>query len=431
MSLGFTLALLVSTSASAPGEVLTLSEVRAQALAGAAVDPGPAYARTRLAEVRASRRPVVAASVDVSAAPGGELFDVRSIDGERVRVSAINDAREGLDAFAPQLRYGAIMGVDWNAYDFGRTAASVRAAEAELRAARLEGALERANLVEAVDLAYLAWLSAFAQRDLRRAARRRAEARVADRAREEEAGAAALAEVEEAELRAVAARLQSLEAEEALADARRQLEGAAGFDLPPAAVPDLAWLEAPSVEAAAGPSRAGALAARLAAAQAQALAVGRAKRARLRAEASAGLRGQFATPIPVYRGGLELRIPVSDGGARQARVERAEAEADALRIRLQDARAAEARSARHRDAGLDRADARVELSLRYLELSTDALEDARAEAGAPGAHARIEQAWARVERAQSALLSARVGRAERLLAQSRSRPSSAATPTSE
>lgn len=426
MSLAFVF--LLSIGAPAPGEVLTLSEVRARALAAAAADPGPAYARTRLAEVRASRRPVVAATVDVSAAPGGEFFDVLAAPDpdnpdasrERVRVSAVNALEDGLDGLEPQLRYGASMGLDWNLFDFGRTSASLGAAEAELRAARLEEALQRANLIEAVDLAYLSWLSAFAERDLRRASLARAEAAVADRALDVEAGAAAPTEVEEAELRVVAARLRSLDADEALADARRQLEGAAGIDLPRATAPDLAWLEDPSVEAAAGLPRSRALAARVEAAEAQAIAVSRGKRARLLAEASAGLRGQELTLIPVYRGGLELRVPVTDGGARKARVERAEAETDALRVRLQDAQAAEARSARHRDAGLDRAELRVELSLRYLELSTAALDDARAEAGSPGAETRIQQAWSRVEQAQAALLAARVGRAERLLAQSRS-----------
>ncbi|MEM6369634.1 MAG: TolC family protein [Myxococcota bacterium] len=411
--------LLIAAELMSSASVLTLSEVRARALAQAGSDQGPNYARTRLAEIRASRRPMVAASVDLSAAPGGELFTVESVEGERVVVSAINDAREGPEAFAPQLRYGAIMGLDWKAHDFGRTAASIRAAEAELRAARLESALERANLVEAVDIAYLGWLQAYAQRELQQRVLSRVEDRVAVLSLEEAAGSASLSEVAEAEIRGLAAELQSLDAEDALADARQQLEGAAGFDLPPRSVPDLAWLAAPAVEAKGGPSRADILAARLSAAEAQLLAAGRAKRARLGVEASAGLRGQFATPIPVYQGGVELRVPITDGGVAQARVEQARAEADGLRLRLQDAQSAEARSARHADAGRARAEARVELSTRYLELATDALDGARTEAGSPEGDARVQRAWAQVEQAQSTLLSARVGRAERLLAQSR------------
>ena len=169
----------------ATAEVVTLEQLRAAALKArpelAVQDARIASAQARIAEAEASRQPKVAGRVQATASPGSELVEVQEVDGQDTFIVAgSRTIDEGAEAFAPQLRYSARVGVEWNVWDFGRTEAASQAARAEQRARQAEAAQTRQRLIEAVDEVYLEWLGAHQRARLESETVRRLQAQLTD-----------------------------------------------------------------------------------------------------------------------------------------------------------------------------------------------------------------------------------------------------------
>jgi outer membrane protein TolC len=101
------------------------------------------------------------------AGPGGRLIRVEDVDGEQYRVAGSRTLGDS-DSLTPEPRYSASLSLTSQIYDFGRTRASVQAAEAELTATEASVLAEQRQIVNSVREAYLDWLSAHASRAIAR-----------------------------------------------------------------------------------------------------------------------------------------------------------------------------------------------------------------------------------------------------------------------
>jgi len=302
-------------------------------------------------------------------------------------------------------------------YDFGRTASAVRAAEAELGAARSAVRSAAAQIVLEVRAAYLAWLFAHGSRrilssnvEAAGALRSAVEGRVAEGTRP----AAELALVRHDEARA---RLELARSEGELQAARLRLELAIGGALAAGAEPDVLLLE--SLPAAA--SETGGLSVRAIEQQRDAaLATARAhRRSRapvLSALAEAGVRGQHDTVFPSYRVGVSLSVPILDGGVSSASASLATAQANELSARANEARARSSFDSATSQAELAAAEQRLRFAAELALAADEALR--HAEAGrelAGGSYESVIQARLRRAEAELEVLAARVARAQAAL----------------
>lgn len=398
------------------GEVFSLERARALALSERP-ELVAGRARVRSAQARAegagaALSPRFGGRVEVGAAPGGQLVQ---IPGSDVLVSGSPPLEAGGSAFEPVLRTGATLGLDWTVLDFGRTAAARRAAEAAAQARAAELAQTRAELVAAVDGAYLAWVAADAQGELAEGAVSGAEARLAEAAARAEEGLLPPASALSAEYAAVAARLRAENAAHARARARLGLARALGRPLPEGARPDRGLLER-GAERGEDAAEVAVSEARARAARARVEAAARADRPQLSVSAQAGLRGQEDRFFPVYAGGLLLTVPFFDGGATDAESAAAEGELRALEAQAEARR--RARAAASAQVELDRAAARRQVSLaarlvEVAERSVDELTGRLEEAATtPDALAAADD---RLDQARSLLIEAQLARARAAL----------------
>lgn len=407
---------LLFAASAAEAAPVRLGEVRAHALAarpelrGQAARVAAAEARVR--EADAADGPRLEATVDGSVSPGSKLVSIGEGNDEVFVSGSPAFGQDG--AFVPRLRYGAMLGLDWALFDFGRSEAATRAAEAESEARRAELASTRADLVRAVDGAYLQWLGAFARWRSASVQQAYLRSELEEGRRQVEDGLLAPSDLHVAEAELVRAELRLAYAEETLQRARHAVADASGMALEADAEPDLGLLElgAPPEREAASVSSTEVGQARLRAARASAEAKGADGRPVLAVSAKAGLRGQEGEFFPVYQGQVGLRIPIWDGGLRSAREEGARADALALEARLQALEADERRSTRDRALALRSARKRVELAERYLQIAELRRQDVRARREEGEAASDAERsARAELDRAEAELLTARLDRA--------------------
>ena len=411
----------------AQAEVVTLEQLRAKALKSrpelAVQDARMAGARAKIAEAQAPSRPRVAGRVEATASPGSELVTVRDVDSnDEFVVGGSRTLNDGIDAFAPQLRYAARVGVDWNLWDFGRTEAAAQAARAELRARQAEAAQTRDALIVAVDEVYLEWLGAHQRAALESDGIQRLEQRLTDLKAKVEAGDLAPTATLPIESDLAAARLRQSYADGALNLARLAVEDAVGQPLDVSAEPDTKLLDfgvAPKATAAETRSDrvAEALTARVEAAEAIARLHDKRYNPQLRASASAGLRGQFDTLFPFYAAVIGLEIPISDGGEGAARAAAARADAKALTLRRDQHEAETKRREQREQIQLRQARGRVTLAESLVQAAqtqlTDATQRFEESAASPS---ELTQARAQLGRASASLLTARLDRVRAALA---------------
>ncbi|MEM7675046.1 MAG: TolC family protein, partial [Myxococcota bacterium] len=234
--------LLLGDLSPAKAQVVTLHALRAKALqarpALAEQDARLASAKARIDEARAPTRPRIAGRVEAIASPGSELVTVRDADdGDTFIVAGSRAIDDGSDAFLPQFRYTARVGVDWNLWDFGRTDAATRAARAELRARQAEAAYTRQSLVAAVDEVYLEWLGAYEKASLEAETIRHLDAKIESLKSKIEAGGLAPSALLAIQADLAAARLRQSYADDAVIMARLAVAEAVGQPLEDAATP--------------------------------------------------------------------------------------------------------------------------------------------------------------------------------------------------
>jgi outer membrane protein TolC len=415
-----TVLVLLSWALPANAQVTSLRDLEAKALeARASVHSRRARelaSRAEVALARAGYMPTIALGAEVTAAPGSRLIEVEDVndpeDGKYFVQGSRDLDRKG--AGIPLVRYGVGLNVKGRLYDFGRTGAAVQAAKARLAANMAEVDVQRAGIVAEVRAAYFQWMVRSAahtasSRALADAGQRRelVEGRIKDGVRPP----SDLVSVRRFE---AAARLEEAELRAARDGARDELALAVGAPLPARAEPDFSLLDrTPQRAAKTSRPEVDALHKKRQAALATARAHEHVWYPILAAEGDAGLRGQEGLWFPAYRVGMNLTVPIWDGGTESARAEMARAEAMALQH--QSKQTEYAISARR--SSLQRvyrsAAERVQLAEQVRSLVAEELRNAeeRYTLGR-GAIETVLDARGALTRADSDLLITRLGRAE-------------------
>ena len=424
-------AALIFTATSASAQVVTLEQLRAKALQSrpelAVQDARIAGARARIDQANAPSRPTVAGRVEATASPGSELITVRedlgnNQEGDQFVVSG-SKALGDNGAFAPQFRYSARVGINWNIWDFGRTDAAAQAARAEMRARQAEAAQTREALVAAVDEVYLEWLGTDRRAALEAETVGRLDQRLKDLQAQTDAGGLAPSALLPIEADLAAARLRQSYADGGVELARLAVAEAIGQPLSPSAQPDPRLLTLGTATASASSAvdrQDKALAARIDAARATARLHDKRNNPQLRASASAGLRGQFDTVFPFYAAVVGIEFPMYDGGDGAARAAAARADAKALDLQRQKQQTDRERRQTREQLQLTQARQRVQLAETLVRAAdvqlADVVERYREAAAGP---ADLSRAQAQQVQARAQLLTAKLDRARAALAVAR------------
>lgn len=375
--------------------IVTLPDLRARALKQR---PELVVDRTRIAQAEAQesiasagRMPTIAATLDTSVSPGGQLIElspgVSGLDGP-VLVQGSPTIDQGAAAFEPNVRYGGLIGVDWKIYDFGRTDALLRAARAETGAKKAEAARTKSNLLAAVDAAYLEWLGASERARFERAALDRLHARRRDLEARVQVGALAPSMLLALDAELASAELRVAYADDGIQRIHASVEAAIGQSLEPDARPDPLLLEiaAPDLDpsdanaASDAASRADA-AGQMLSAQREALeahleAYSRSWRPVLRLSAQAGLRGQATNLFPVYQGSVGLTFPLWDGNQSGSRLALARAQRLEIDARITQHIDARRQAIHESQQTIHRSTKRLALAQTFLERARARLVDA-------------------------------------------------------
>jgi outer membrane protein len=326
---------------SAAAEVVTLTELEALALENKArFEASEAVTNQTRAEVdatRALKKPTFWMNVMGIVAPGSNIEQVENVDGRLVNVRASPTVTERT-AFRPNLRYEGTIDVRAPIYD-GQTQASLRAAEAYYAAARASSDASRDAVQAMVRATYLDWLATyldaeFAETAAKEAAsqRERTSARVDD-------GQRPPSELDAAHYQELRAELAASDAAARLQSARQLLESAVGSELPPDAEPDRELLvmtirEPQATEGA----EVEALELERDAVREEATAYRKSRVPVIAVVGRTGLAGINQNVFPMYQLGVNLSVPLWDGGRAISLAHAADARALELDVRAQDAR---------------------------------------------------------------------------------------------
>jgi outer membrane protein TolC len=372
-----------------------------------------AEARVDLAKV--PYYPTVSGTVDVTAAPGGRLIRVNNVDDPEGPPYTVGGSRTITErgAFIPNFRYQGVLGVQSRLYDFGRTAASVRAARADRDAFAAGVSSERRSVILEVRTAYLAWLSAYGTRQIMaESAGDSSELRASMEAHVRE-GSRPGAELASAQYDEARAKLDLERSDGDLDGARIDLEQAAGAKLSKTAEPDLALLDrtlvttgSPSHPEVAWVER------KRDAASASAESHGNHYAPIVAVGATAGISGQTTTVFPLYQVGLSVTVPLLDGGAESAAAAAAAAQASDLSAQARELQHRAAASTERSRVALERSARRVELAQALVSAAEQSVRHAedQHELGA-GSFDDVVQARIRLSRAKLEVFNARLERA--------------------
>lgn len=409
--------LLAPTGASA--EVVTLQGLEVLALQNQAhweaVEAGTEQAVADVSAARAGKMPTFWMNLSTTVAPGSDIERIRTVDGREVNVRASPTVTEST-AFRPNVRYEGTIDMRAPLYD-GPSRAAIKAAEAYRAAAEASSGASRETVLRMVRAAYLDWMATRLTRDL---AQRSSEAAKAQRARIEER----VADGDRAPSELDAARYEELQAELLAADARartaaskRLLESAVGSELSPDAEPDTTLLGIESNESGGDADwEAEALERQRDAAHEEARMHRKGRVPVLAIVGQTGVAGVNERVFPMYRLGLNLAVPLWDGGRAVAMARSADAQASEL-----DARAREWRVLRNderRQALRDREDAEEQLSIAdsLVSVSETRVEQAQTsyELGAGDLEA-VADARVALRDAESRRVQIQVARADAIL----------------
>ena len=357
---------LLSSALPARAELLTLPEAERRALASDATRGATAkiaQVDAELDAVRSDRHPIVNFNTEASAAPGGRLVEMEAVDGQRFLVPGSRRLGDS-GAFTTVPRFGGLVSMQANLFDFGRSSSRIRAAEHRARSTRTEEQASRADLVRAVREAYLTWTVAHARVSLAERHLEQGRARFEMIKSWIAEGTRPTADLNVAQQDEISLELELADTRGLLDRARLGIEQLAGGSWPKSAVPDLGLLDmaAGDVPAdTAAPLGSAALEEAADAATAQADSVSHDHAPVISTSAEVGVRGQSTVVFPAYRVGVMVTVPLWDGGIGAARARAARAQSDALR-----AEAAAARKGREDERQLARID--LERSREKLRL---------------------------------------------------------------
>ncbi len=405
--------------AASAAEVVTLQELEELALQNQArweaVDARSARTVAELDAARATKRPTFWLDVTGVVAPGSEIEQVQTIDGRSVNVRASPTLREST-AFRPNIRYEGTIGMRAPLYD-GQSRASIKAAEAYHAAAQASSGASRQTVVALVRASYLDWLAnhlvyghAAASAEEAKAQRERIAARVQD-------GDRPGSELDAGRYEELQAELVAADALAKAVAAKRYLESVVGVALSPEAEPDGELLQIESQEA---DTDAGleieALERQRDAARQEARMHRKARVPVLAVIGQTGVAGVNDSAFPMYRLGLELVVPLWDGGRAVAMGHAADAQAAELDARAHDAKVS--RNDERQRALTDRKNAEEQLALadKLVSVSEKRIGQALAsyDLGAGDLEA-VANARAALREAQSSRVQIEIARADAIL----------------
>jgi outer membrane protein TolC len=350
--------------AAAAAEVVTLQELEELALQNQArweaADARSAQAGADVDAARAGKMPTFWMNISGVVAPGSDIERVETTDGREVNVRASPTVGERT-AFRPNIRYEGTIDMRAPLYD-GQTRAAVKAAEAYRAAAQASSGASRETVLAMVRASYLDWMAnhllhrlAATSAEEANAQRERIAVRVAD-------GDRPGSELDDARYEELQAELVAANALAKTVAAKRLLESAVGTELSPEAEPDTQLLEIDSKDSG---SDAGweveALERQRDAARQEAQMYRKGRAPVLAVVGQTGVAGVNERVFPMYRLGVNLAVPLWDGGRAVAMAHAADAQASELDARARDARIA--RADERRQALLDRQHAENQLAL--------------------------------------------------------------------
>jgi len=405
--------------AGAAAEVVTLQELEELALQNQAhwqaVEATTSQAGAEVDAARAGKMPTFWMNVSAVVAPGSDIERVQTVDGRDVNVRASPTVQEST-AFRPNVRYEGTIDMRVPLYD-GRTRAAIKAAEAYRAAAQASSGASREMVLVMVRTSYLDWTAnhlvhgfAVTSAEEARAQRERIEARVAD-------GDRAESELDAARYEELQAELVAADALARAVGAKRLLESAVGTELSAEAEPDTQLLAIDTVDSDSDDgSEVEALERQRDAARQEARMHRRGRVPVLAVIGQTGLAGVNDQVFPMYRLGLNLAVPLWDGGKAIAMAHAADAQATELDARARDAQIA--RNDERQQALLDRehAEKRLALANSLVSVSEKRVEQAQAsyDLGASDLEA-VADARAALRDAQSRRVQIQVARADAIL----------------
>lgn len=403
----------------AAAEVVTLQELEDLALANQAhweaVEATAVQANAEVDAARAGLKPTFWMNVGTVVAPGSDIERIETIDGREVNVRASPTVRERT-AFRPNIRYEGTIDVRAPLYD-GRNRAEIKAAKAYRAAMHARTGASREAVLATVRTSYLAWLAAYlthdsAQMSAResKAQRERVSARVAE-------GERPPSELDVAHYEELQDELVAADALAKAVTAKRALGSTVGTELSSAATPDVELLEIDSHDPDAHSGwEVEALELQSDAARQEARMYRKSRVPVLAVVGQTGLAGVNDSAFPMYRLGLNLAVPLWDGGRAVALAHAAEARAIELEARTRTERVAQ--DEQRQEAFLDRKDAEGQLALaeNLVVVAQKRVEQAQAsyELGAADLEA-VADARAALRDAQSRRVQIRVARTDAVL----------------
>jgi len=405
--------------AGASAEVVTLKELEALSLQNQAhwevVEASTAQASAEVDAARAAKMPTFWMNISGVVAPGSDIERIQTVDGREVNVRASPTVSEST-AFRPNIRYEGTIDMRAPLYD-GQTRAAIKAAEAYRAAAEASSGASRETVLSMVRAAYLDWMASHLTHELAlgsakdaKAQRQRIEERVAD-------GDRARSELDSARYEELQAELVAADAQSRAIAAKRLLEAAVGSELSQGAEPDTSLLgidsHVPNVDSGRDVE---AFERQRDAAHQEARMHRKGRLPVLAVVGQTGLAGVNERAFPMYRLGLNLAVPLWDGGRAVALARAADAHASELGARAREARLV-CEEARQR-ALLDREHAEGQLALanRLVSVSQTRVQQAQTsfELGASDVEA-VADARVALRDAQSQRVQIQVARTDAVL----------------
>ncbi|UCH30196.1 MAG: TolC family protein [Myxococcales bacterium] len=403
----------------ASAEVVTLQELEALALRNQAhweaIKATTTRATAEVDAARARKLPTFWMDVMSVVAPGSDIERVETVDGREVNVRASPTVTERT-AFRPNVRYEGTIQMRAPLYD-GQTQASLRAARAYRAATQASAGASQEMVLNMVRTAYLDWLATYLHHGFAAASAREAQAQRRRTGIRVKDGERPPADLDAAHYQQLEAELVASDAAAKLEAAKRLLESAVGTELPPDAEPDRDLLfivaEDPRLEQK---WEIEALELERDAARDEADMYRKSRVPVLAVIGQTGLAGVNERVFPMYRLGLNLSVPLWDGGRAVSLARAADARASELDARARDARIE--RDDRRQQALIERRNAEEQLVLAESLVEISQRRVVQAETGydlGAGDLDAVADARSALRDAQSRRLQIQVTRADAIL----------------